>query len=718
MTTEQDNKISKIKNFKTNIESENTQIKQRISNFQNESKKHSKTFNKGMEQTKKKISDELNSLMNTVDTTAREFEDYKQKTLLSDKDDLNDRLKKLVGGITSGVEKLQKAMIDLSTKQENEVSALYSQMSGKVNTGLTDIYSSQREQVSEFEKGISSRLEKIQRDIVSTAEKESTNQRKLTENIASSFLESLVVFRAKIQDFTGGKELNVDSIFAGTVNDSVGRLELAKEDLLASIDGAMRQLEENCTVQKSNNEEMEKAIKEGVVTGKSAVKTQIETQKTELMEELKVLQNEQVAALSKIQESTNESFKGAMESDESYQSKIITEIEKNLKTSLYNEIDNITLSFTKYQDSIINQIDALISRLTSARDEMKGSLENLLVSNLNKIGGIGKQFEEQLASSFSRISVESKKNSEKVSSKLMGAINERFEVINTSLDSYQDKTSVRLEQTALDLDVSLMNFFDTMQNDISETVSKNSSSLDELVNTQTTSFKKLQTGQEKNLETTLTDIRNTLRNRQSELVTAISSIAPSADDHVDSSRELIEAKKKEITSSSSAAFEDLREKMAAIEKEGMGEIKSIVNGTNQKLDDNVKSSEESTKVLIEGLEDKHKTALAKFRANSTHELKKNQENLENYRTELSGKFLHLFDSQQTSIDLFLDMNRSRKESVDGLRREADIKFDEINSGIGSAIETLNTNINTNTQNVTKSVEKILKNVDNVIDTIK
>ena len=718
MATEQDNKISKIKDFKTKIEGEHTHIKQRISNFQNESKKHSKTFTKGMEQIKKKISDELNSLINTVDTTVREFEDYKQKTLLSDKDDLNDRLKKLVGGITSGVERLQKAMVDLSTKQENEVSALYSQMSGKVNTGLTDIYSSQREQVSDFEKGISSRLEKLQRDIVSTAEKESTNQRKLTETIVSSFLESLTVFRSKIRDFTDGEEMNIDSIFAGTVNDSVGRLELAKEDLLASIDGAMKQLEESCTAQKSQNEEMENTIKEGVVTGKSAVKTQIEKQKTDLMEEVKTLQAEQVTALSKIQESTSESFKGAMQATESYQSNMITEIEKNLKSSLYNEIDNITLSFTKYQDSIINQIDALISRLTSARDEMKGSLENLLISNLNKIGGIGKQFEDQLASTFSRISVESKKNSEKVFSNLMGAINDRFEVINTSLDSYQDKTSGRLEETALNLDVSLMNFFDTLQNDIGETVSKNSSSLDQLVNTQTTSFKKLQTGQEKNLETTLTDIRNTLRNRQSELVTAISSIAPSADDHVDSNRELIEAKKREITSSSSAAFEDLREKIAAIEKEGMGDIKSIINGTNQKLDDNVKSSEESTKTLIEGLEDKHKSALARFRANSAQELKKNQRNLESYRTELSGKFLHLFDSQQTSIDLFLDTNRSRKESVDELMREADIKFDEINLGIDSAIETLNTNINTNTQNVTKSVEKILKNVDNVIDTIK
>ncbi|MHA1966454.1 MAG: hypothetical protein ACW964_01505 [Candidatus Hodarchaeales archaeon] len=718
MATEQENKISKIKDSKAKIESENNQIKQRIENFQNESKKVANAFNSGMNQSKKKVLNEINSLIAALDSTGREFEEYKKKTLLSDKDALNSRLDNLLGDLTSGVDKLKKAMVDLSTKQESEISSIYSQMAGKVNTGLSDIYSDQRQQISEFEKEISSRLEKIQRDIVSTVESGSTNQREMTESIATSQLESLAEFRAKIRDLSDAKETNVDAIFHGTVSNSVSRLEMAKEDLLASIDGAMAQLDESITNQKLYNSEMQKEIQEAIVSGKSDVKDRIGKHKEEIIAEWKRIQEEQLSALTAEKESTSDSFRSALTSDESYHTVVISELESNLKSSLYNEIDNISLSFTKYQDSIISQIDALISRLTGARDEMKGSLDSLLISNLNKIGGIGKQFETQLASTFTQLTSKSKKTREGIYTSVINVIADRFSEINTTLNQYQEKTSEVLDKTAMDIDVSLMNFFDNTQNNISERVGKNDDILDQLGNSINESFKQLQIGQDKNIETTLTDIKNTLRAKQSELITAISSIAPAAEDHIETNREFIDAKKKEITSTSTATFDDLRNQISSIEQDGITAIKGIINETHAKLDSNVKSSEESTKDLIVGLKDEHTNAIAKYRANATQEFNTNQETLDSYHANLQEKFNQFFDNQQGSLDLFLDSNRTRRDSVDDLRRNIDIKFEELTTGMDTATETLNVNIDTNTQNVTTNIKKIIKSVDDVIKSIK
>ncbi len=718
LATEQENKISKIKDSKAKIESESNQIKQRRDNFQTESKKITVDFNTGLSQSKKKILDEIKSLIATLDSTGQEFEEYKKRTLLSDKDALNSRLDNLLGDLISGVDKLKKAMVDLSTKQESEISTIYSQMAGKVDTGLSDIYSGQRQQISEFEKDISSRIEKIQRDIVSTVESESNNQREMTEGIAISLLESLAEFRAKIRDLSDTKETNVDTIFAGTVSNSVGRLEMAKEDLLASIDGAMQQLEEGIDTHKTNNAEMQKEIQEAIISGKSDVKERVEKHQNGLISEWKRIQEEQLSTLTTIKESTDDSFKNALTSDESYQAKLVSELESNLKSSLYNEIDNITLSFTKYQDSIIDQIDALISRLTSTRDEMKGSLDNLLISNLNKIGGIGKQFEQQLASTFTQLALKSKKTREGTYTSLTNVMSDRFSEIDTSLNQYQDKTKEVLDKTAMDLEVSLMNFFDNTQNNITSGVGKNDANLDQLVSTINDSFKQLQTGQDKNIETTLTDIKNTLRLKQSELITAISSIAPAAEDHIETNRSFIDERKKEVSSTSTAAFNDLRNHISSIEQDGMTAIQSIVSGTNQKLDANIKSSEESTKALIEGLEDKHKNAIAKYRANATQEINKNQETLDSYRTTLEEKFTQFFDNQQGSLDLFLDDSRNRRETIDDLRRNMDIKFEELTTGMDTATETLNVNIDTNTQNVSKNIKQIIKNVDDVIKTLK
>ena len=349
---------------------------------------------------------------------------------------------------------------------------------------------------------------------------------------------------------------------------------------------------------------------------------------------------------------------------------------------------------------------------------MKGSLEGLLVSNLNKIGGLGKQLEEQLSSISSQISDEYKKSHESTYSNLMSAVEDRFNAINTSLDQYKEATSTKLEKTTTDLDISLMNFFDTAQSTVSDTVVKNDATLDQLGTSVNESFRALQSGQEKNIETTLTDIRNTLRMKQSELITAISSISPAAEDHIESNREFAEEKKTEVTQSSSAAFADLRKQVTNIEQDGLSTIQGIVQDTHHRLDENVKDSEQRTKELIEGLEDKHKSSIARFRSGATQEINKNVEMLDQYSSTLEEKFNSFFDNQQQSLDSFIEANRSRREVVDDQRRNLDIKFEELGTSIDTATETLNNNINTNTGNVTTSVKNILKDVDDVLKTMK
>ncbi|MFX0015649.1 MAG: hypothetical protein ACFFB2_12005 [Promethearchaeota archaeon] len=718
MSTEQNDKISEIQDQKIKIESENTQIQQRVLNFQKESKKAVESFTSSLNQSKSKTLSEINLLMDNIDNLTKELEDYKKRTLVSEKGALSSRLDGLLGQVNSSIEGLQKSVIELSTKQEEDVSTIYSQMGRKINTGLSDIYSNQRAQITEFEKSISSKLAQIQRDIVSTVESESANQREMTENIATYFLESLDDFQSKIRDLSDSKETNVDAIFTSTVSESVGRLEIAKEDLLASIDGVMNNLEESLSNQKSTNEQMQSAIKDLITKTKSDVKTRIENQLLESREDWKTIQDTEIESLSSVKETTIGSFQKALETSELSQNNLLAELENQLKTNLYNEIDNITLSFTKFQDSIINQIDALISRLTSARDEMRESLSSLLVSNLNKIGGIGKQLEQHLSGVLSQISDEYENSRESIYTSLIAAIEERFSKIVTSLEQYTTTTNSKLQKTATDLDVSLLDFFDSTQKNISETVDKNSSTLNQLRNTVNESFRTLQAGQEKNIETTLTDVRAALRTKQSELVTTISSISPAAEDHIESNREYIEGKKSEISRTSSTAFDDLRKQAIAIEQDGMTTIHSIVGETNQKLDESISISEQSTKELIEGLEDEHKLSVAKFRSNSTQELDKHLETLTEYQNNLQEKFTKFFDNQQQSLDLFVNANRKGREAIDDQRRNLDVKFEEINNSIETAADSLSMNITTNTGNVTTSVKQVLKDVNDVIKTIK
>ncbi|MHA1971526.1 MAG: hypothetical protein ACTSW1_00955, partial [Candidatus Hodarchaeales archaeon] len=278
--------------------------------------------------------------------------------------------------------------------------------------------------------------------------------------------------------------------------------------------------------------------------------------------------------------------------------------------------------------------------------------------------------------------------------------------------------NLKLEKTTTDIDVSLMNFFDTTQKAIGSAVERNESAIDELGSNTTTMFKELQSGQEKNIETTLTDIRNTLRSKQSELITTISGIAPSAQEHIDANKEFIVEKTKEITTQSTSAFEDLRKQITSLNTDSLSAISAIVQNTNHELDNAVKESEEQSKALVEGLENDHKTQIAQFRAKSNQEMNQNLQMLEEYRDTLKEKFERFFEDQEKSLDMFIDSTRSRRENVDEIRRKFQIKVEELGTSIDAATETLSKSVTTNTENVTTSVKQILRSTEDVVKTLK
>ena len=76
-------------------------------------------------------------------------------------------------------------------------------------------------------------------------------------------------------------------------------------------------------------------------------------------------------------------------------------------------------------------------------------------------------------------------------------------------------------------------FFDESKTGLSQTLATHQGTLGELQENISQLFKEIQKGQEKNIEITLVDVRKALLAKQSELITAVASIEPSADTAVE-----------------------------------------------------------------------------------------------------------------------------------------------------------------------------------------
>ena len=718
MSNEQANKINIIKDHLLKIETEGSQINQQTDDFKSETKKALEHFSKNLSNIRSGITSEITRLRTNVDKLSSELDTYKNKTLNLEKTGLGGRMAELLREISTSLQKLQKDMINLSNKQEKEISTIYSQMATKVNTGLEDIYSTQRNQIDNFEKEIVNRLERIQRDIVTTVESEAITHREITNNIASSFEGSLNEFHHRIKEFSNRKETNIDSIFSGTVTSSVGRLEMAKEDLLAGIDGTKNTLEEYISKQKRVNTELEKIIKEKISNSKKELNSQVNSLKNALLNEWITFQEKETTSLSSLKEDTLTQAKKSLETNEEFQKKILGELENTFKTQMFTEIDNISLNFTKYYDSMLGQLDSLINQLKNTRNEMKESLEGTLFSNLNKIGIIGQNIEEELANAFSEVSLNYKDSRENLYSNFSKVLNNNFKQMNQNFLQQNDQLSGKLDKLTKDIDSSLSNFFDSTKQSTSKTIEINDSSLDQLENSITLLFKDLQNGQDKNIETTLTDIRNALRTKQAELVTAISSITPSAEEYIETNRIFIKEKTTDISKQSSAAFEDLKRQVKSIENEGINGISAIVSSTHQRLDDAVKKSGEQSQKLVKELEDSHKSQINNYKGNSNQEITRNLDLINEYQSSSAEKLEKFFDAHQKSLDIFMDANVSRREVTDEIRRNFEAKFDELDKKISNAADNLASNINNNSMNINSSINQVLKTSENLIKKIK
>ncbi|MHA2239485.1 MAG: hypothetical protein ACXAB2_14145, partial [Candidatus Hodarchaeales archaeon] len=546
MANEQENKIDVLKDHMAKLESEKGQFENHVKEFRKNLKRYDDDFSLGIDEEKKGLIDELSSIITNINEYRDKLLKFKNE-LGADRNNFEGNLDGLLGKLEEGISNLDNQLRTLTSKQEEEIANIYKQMSENVSSGLKNIFSSQYQQIETFENQISKRLGDIQRDIVSTVESENANIVEMASGISSSFLESLDDFKSRIRQLGDTKENELDNVFANTVRESVARLEIAKEDLLAGIDGLKNRLEEHLVQQKAVFEESQKQVLTLIDAGKNDAKARIDKGIDRYWEEFKKYQIEQSQKVANIKENVYQSFMSALDTNESLQSNELTDFENNMKNGF-------------------------------------------------------KQLENQILGSLSRISTDFNKKRAATTETFTKTFEDWSTGIDTSLAQFGSKTKSKLQETTSDLNTSLMSFFDNSQKGLSDTLSKHSGTLGDLQESINQLFRQIQAGQEKNIEITLVDVQKALMSKQSELITTVASIDPSAGTVVDNQRENIKTKNQEIKIASSAAFDDLKNQMHSIAQDGIASIQNIVRETRDNLDRAIKSSEDSSQSLVDRIE--------------------------------------------------------------------------------------------------------------------
>ncbi len=656
--SEQDNKVSILKDHLTKLESEGGQFENRMKDFLQDLKKQAISTTQGIERGKTDILSQISTVTTTISDLTTSLNDLKDD-IESEKGNFGSQMEKLLGQLQKNTSSLEKQLKSLTNKQEQEISEIYSQMAGKVNTGLSEIYSYQYKQIKEFQDQISNKLAAIQKDFIGTVERENANLGEMSEGIAASFLESLDDFNSRMTQIGNAKENELDNVFTNVMRQSVSRLEIAKEDLLAGIDGLKARLDDNLVKQKELLNESQQRVVSIIDEEKEGVKTKIEKGVDGYFTEWQKYQEEQKQSIVNIKDNVLESFLSALKTNEELQSNVTKDFENSLKTGF-------------------------------------------------------RQLEEQIISSLSRVSSDYTKKRQRTSETLIKAFESWYANIDSSLSQFGVKTKSKLQDTTSTLNGSIMDFFDQSQKGMKDVLVKHEKTLGDLQEGISQQFKEIQSGQEKNIEITLTDVRQNLKTKQSEILTTISSIAPSAETTVEANKEVIKTKNSEFKRTSTSVFDDLRKQIRTIEQDGLVTLQNIASTTNDKLDEAVKESEESSKALVEGLEVEHKNSLIQYKTETSQKLSDHQDTLDKFSSSLQGRFSDFFTEVQKTSNQFIEKTRDEREYFDEQRRKMDVKFEEVQSSLDSSIDSLKNSVSTNSDNVKTSLKQVTTATKSII----
>lgn len=711
-------KLGQIQDHKTKIESDRSQLQKRIQKFQEEGNKASEAFTRTLDHSKTKILSEIRTLKEVIDQLTDSLEDYKKKSLESDKTALNERLDNLVGEIASGVGELKNELNVLSKEYEDDISTIYSEIPSKFNNGLVEIQANQRDRINQFEENMFSHIEGMKKEILSLVDKEDTWQRGVSSSLISSTHDALVEFQQKIRSLADSKIHELNETFSETNADSSRGIGIAKEGLKAELNSAANRLNHTIENQKANNIELQSTFRGHLDESRSNLRKTVEKIRIQTMEDWSSRRTEQLEKLNAIQDSTLKQYEEDLAVNEQFQDKLLSELEHQMRSELYTRLDSVSLTFTQFQDSFVEKVNDLISRLAAFRDETKENVDVLLTSNLKAIGEIGRQTEEYLPEVFTRVSEEYDISRKKTLTSLTKTVKERYGAINDYVDRFETIIDARIEKLVADLDNYLVELNKVTGQYSTDTINKNSLALDQFKKEMMESFNSIEAGQNKNFQKSVQGLQNILQLKQEELINEISSLVSMTEEYTETQSSVIDEKRDEISRRSDVKLTDLKKEIKTLENDEKNLIRDIIERYHQELDENVKAISENVKVLVDNLGDEPKSRVFEFRSRASQDFNHRQKMIDDYMNTLNERFIKFFDDQLYTLDHFISDSRSKRKTIDLIRESLDEKIEEVSGHIDSATATLHDNFLINSQTIVTSANQVVTSIEELIKSLR
>ncbi len=710
--------IDKVKALEGKLSEELNMLESRIKSFHSDIQSSKQKYDENYDKLHKEMLQKINNLIETLNKAFSQIEETKSKGWVKWKDQVTKDLAAIVDTYEQHVRKVKEDQMAWAEEQAKKSKDLKKQLVNNLQQVVNANFGkSLTDEIDSLNESFGKQIETTANNLKNLLESQLESLRSVTSDNIGRVIEELKHFKSEVQKLTD-THTAVEEAFSTASSTTEGFYEGVTRALEDQVSLTIDNIREIIKTQEDEFSKQLDALKKNFDSLKEKAKQTL----AETLNAAKEAVNQEVAKqqekISELVALFIESTQMIKKNDEELMENLMGAVRKEFRAKLYNELSELTASFNSFQDNFIGIVDDLISRLNKARATMQSELENTIINRVEQVSKISTDFESRMELTIKEVLDARNKQNTQLLNETAQMITQQKETFTNTLTKLKNDWVNKLSENSNALEEIINSFDSNAREQFTKTENLLLTTNKKTVEQVTSSLQDFKEKQAKDFSAASQDSINTLKNQKDNVIREIANVQDLGTSTADSFIEKLRTQAEEANKSLTGITDETTARIETIKRDSSIELTNIIEGARGKIDERIKTSNQTIKESIEKNTKDFEQELIQIGKTLSSNLEAVLTEFNSVHEKAKKSLDNLIQKHQNALANTVEAIKEQIEQVENTKRELTATFAKIESSAVANFSDFEKNLKIHIENVQKRGQEVLKHTEDFISLLQ
>ncbi len=710
--------IDKVKALEGKLSEELNMLESRIKSFHSDIQSSKQKYDENYDKLHKEMLQKINNLIETLNKAFSQIEETKSKGWVKWKDQVTKDLAAIVDTYEQHVRKVKEDQMAWAEEQAKKSKDLKKQLVNNLQQVVNANFGkSLTDEIDSLNESFGKQIETTANNLKNLLESQLESLRSVTSDNIGRVIEELKHFKSEVQKLTD-THTAVEEAFSTASSTTEGFYEGVTRALEDQVSLTIDNIREIIKTQEDEFSKQLDALKKNFDSLKEKAKQTL----AETLNAAKEAVNQEVAKqqekISELVALFIESTQMIKKNDEELMENLMGAVRKEFRAKLYNELSELTASFNSFQDNFIGIVDDLISRLNKARATMQSELENTIINRVEQVSKISTDFESRMELTIKEVLDARNKQNTQLLNETAQMITQQKETFTNTLTKLKNDWVNKLSENSNALEEIINSFDSNAREQFTKTENLLLTTNKKTVEQVTSSLQDFKEKQAKDFSAASQDSINTLKNQKDNVIREIANVQDLGTSTADSFIEKLRTQAEEANKSLTGITDETTARIETIKRDSSIELTNIIEGARGKIDERIKTSNQTIKESIEKNTKDFEQELIQIGKTLSSNLEAVLTEFNSVHEKAKKSLDNLIQKHQNALANTVEAIKEQIEQVENTKRELTATFAKIESSAVANFSDFEKNLKMHIENVQKRGQEVLKHTEDFISLLQ